>query len=446
MTKLIHSISGTRGIIGDNLTPQVAMEIAQAYGTFIGKGPVIVGGDTRTSHDMIKSAVISGLLAVGTDVIDIGRVPTPTVQQMIRHFNAQGGIVITASHNPIIWNGLKLMNNTGSFFEAPEFEKFDTVLKNKDFLFKEWDGVGQLTIIDNAIELHVDKILTEIDITDIKAANLSILVDPNNGAGAAANATLLDRLGIDYDMINAEPNGKFFHDPEPLKKNLAETIDVIKNGNYDIGFVQDADADRLVILDETGHFIGEDYSLAFCMDYILSTITDTEKRAVVNLSTSNVITWLCEQHNAKLTHTKIGEANVTAEIKAQAAHVGGEGNGGIIYPKIGWGRDSLVGIVIALKHLAQKKKKVSEIVANYPKFVMLREKQNLANRDDLLPFLEKVKTTFPDAEINTIDGVKASYKDAWIHVRPSNTEPIARIFIEAPSEEKAQEYFAKLTC
>ena len=181
------------------------------------------------------------------------------------------------------------------------------------------------------------------------------------------------------------------------------------------------------------------------MDYILSTITDTEKRAVVNLSTSNVITWLCEQHNAKLTHTQIGEANVTAEIKAQAAHVGGEGNGGIIYPKIGWGRDSLVGIVIALKHLAQKKKKVSEIVANYPKFVMLREKQNLENRDDVLPFLEKVKATFPDADINTLDGVKASYKDAWIHVRASNTELIARIFIEAPTEEKAREYFVKLT-
>ena len=442
MNSLIHSISGTRGIIGDNLHPNIALNIGIAFGTTLGKGPVIIGGDTRTSHTMLKNAVIAGLTAVGTDVIDIGKVPTPTVQQAIKRHHAKGGIVVTASHNPVIWNGIKLMNETGSFLTESQFEAFNSILNSNHAQLKPWDQIGQVTVVEDAIEYHIDLILSKIDAQSIREANLKVLVDPNNGAGAMANQLLLDKLNVQYTILNAAPTGHFAHDPEPLKQNLSEIISTLSTGNFDIGFVQDADADRLVILDETGRFIGEDYSLAFCIDYILSEINDSDKKVVVNLSTSGVIDWIAQKHGAKVTQTKIGEANVTEGIKQLGAQVGGEGNGGIIYPAIGWGRDSLVGIVIALKHLAEKKQKVSQIVANYPQFIMLREKQALQKRDDVAPFLQKVKSAFPNASFNTLDGVKATLSDGWVHVRPSNTEPIVRIFIEAPTYERAKEYLS----
>jgi phosphomannomutase len=444
MNSLIHSISGTRGIIGGNLHPSVALNIGIAFGTLIGKGPVIVGGDTRTSHAMLKSAIISGLTAVGTDVIDIGKVPTPTVQQMIKKYNAKGGIVVTASHNPVIWNGLKLMNDTGSFLTEPQFEEFNQVLNSTEAPLKAWDKIGNVTVVEDALEDHINLILAKIDPTSIQKAGLKVLIDPNNGAGCIADQILLDRLNVSHTILNRTPNGHFAHDPEPLKQNLSQIITELESGQFDIGFVQDADADRLVILDETGRFIGEDYSLAFCVDYILSEVKDTDKKVVVNLSTSGVIDWVAKKHGATLTQTKIGETNVTQGIKDLGAQVGGEGNGGIIYPAVGWGRDSLVGIVIALKHLAEKKQKVSQIVATYPQFVMLREKQSLEKRDDVAPFLLKVKTAFPTASFNTLDGVKATLSDGWVHVRPSNTEPIVRIFIEAPTKERAEDYLKQV--
>ena len=444
-TPLIESISGTRGIIGDNWDPRIATEIGLAFGTYIGQGPIIIGGDTRTSHDLLKSAVISGLLATGIDVIDIGRVLTPTVQQMIKKFNAKAGIVITASHNPVIWNGVKLMNGTGSFLTETEFKNYQTLRNSQSFSLKNWDTVGQLSHYPNAIEDHIDHILSVIDTTSIQNANLKALIDPNNGAACIANTLLLKKLNVACTQINDTPNGHFAHNPEPNKENLTQIMHDLKTGNYDIGFVQDADADRLVILDETGHFIGEDYSLAFCIDQILSDCKDTDKKVVVNLSTSNIVEWIAKKHAAITTYTKVGETHVTHEIKTQNAQVGGEGNGGVIYPKVGWGRDSLVGIVIALKHLAEKKQTVSQIIKTYPSYVLLREKVTLANRDDVLPFLRKVKITFPQAQFNEEDGIKATLENAWIHVRPSNTEPIARIFIEAPTLEEAKQLHLKLT-
>jgi phosphomannomutase len=444
MSSMIDSISGTRGIVGDNWDPRIGVEIAMAFGMFLKTGPVIVGGDTRTSHDMLKSAVISGLLAVGVDVIDIGRVTTPTVQQMIRKFSATGGMVITASHNPIIWNGIKLMNASGSFLDESEFLVYQGIRSKGDFVLQDWQSVGKLTVYPDALSDHVDRVLSVIDTTSIRQANLKVLIDPNNGAGCVANPILFEKLGVKYEMINGEPTGIFSHNPEPLKTNLDGIISTLSRGGFDIGFVQDADADRLVILDETGHFIGEDYSLAFCVDQILSDCLDSEKRVVVNLSTSNVVEWVAKKHGAKVTYTRIGETHVTHEIKAQKAQVGGEGNGGVIYPAVGWGRDSLVGMVVALRHLAEKKKTVSQIVSEYPTFVMLREKVSLNSREDVVPFLTKVREVFSEAEFNEEDGVKAVLADGWVHVRPSNTEPIARIFIEAPSFERAQEYFSRL--
>lgn len=443
MKTLITSISGTRGIVGETLTPELALQTGIAFGQFISSGTVIIGGDTRTSHDTIKSACISGLLSVGIDVIDIGRVPTPTVQQMIRHFKADGGMVITASHNPIIWNGIKLMSKNGSFLSNDEYDAYISFSKKPSTQLAGWEHQGQLRIENNALRLHIDHILANIDTQAIKDANLNVIIDPNNGAACEANVMLMDALDVSYDMINGKGNGRFSHNPEPLKENVTEIRDILKNGHYDIGFVQDADADRLVILDENGRFIGEDYSLAYCIDYILSQTAEDDKRVVVNLSTSNIINDISKRHGASITQTKIGEANVTEALRAQNAHVGGEGNGGIIYPKIGWGRDSLVGIVIALCHRAKSKKPVSETIASYPSYVMLREKFPLEKRDDVIPFLENVKRTFSDADINEDDGVKVMFDNAWIHVRPSNTEPIVRIFVEAPDEDQAAELLKK---
>lgn len=441
---LIMSLSGTRGIVGENFHPSVALEIALAFGAWVGKGPVIVGTDSRTSRDMLKSAVVSGLTAVGVDVIDIGIVPTPTVQQMIRHYSASGGIVVTASHNPIIWNGLKLMNQTGSFLDETEYNAFNTLLTDKTYTLAGWDGIGSVTVDEKALDRHIDIIFSKIDPAPIQAAKLSVIVDPNNGAGCEADRLLLERLGVNYTIINGEANGHFSHSPEPVKGNLTQIQSAMAEGSYDIGFVQDADADRLVIFDETGHFIGEDYSLAFGMDHILAQTDGADKSVVVNLSTSKVIEALAEKHQAKLTYTKIGESHVTQGIKSQNATVGGEGNGGIIYPKVGWGRDSLTGIVIALQYLAMSKQSVSTIVSSYPQYVLIRDKFAVENKAQVTEFLDKMKAAFASEKLITEDGVKVDFGDRWIHARPSNTEPIVRLFTEAPTEAEARALIERL--
>lgn len=438
------SASGIRGIVGDNLHPQVALKVGMAFGTMSHKGTIIVGGDTRTSHDMLKAAVISGLLSVGAHVIDIGRVLTPTVQQLIRHYDAWGGIVITASHNPVIWNGIKLMNSSGSFLETEEYDRFTSLYSQEDFPLADWEEQGKLHLEPHALHIHIDKILSAFDVSAIQTAGLKVLIDPNHGAGALADHLLLQKLNVQFDILNAEPHGKFAHDPEPLKKNLSGIISALEKGGYDIGFVQDADADRLVILDEQGRFIGEDYSLGLCIDYILSQDKSTNRQVVVNLSTSQVIEEITKKHLASIHYTKIGETHVTQGIKNLQAVVGGEGNGGVIYPKVGWGRDSLVGIVIALKYLAESKKSVSQIVATYPKYVMLREKITLPDPGQLERLLHAIEGLFPKASVNRKDGVKLSFDQCWIHVRPSNTEPIVRIFIEAPSLDEAQVLWHKV--
>ena len=442
MSSLIMSISGMRAVVGETLDPALALKMGKAFGSFIGSGPVIVGGDTRVSYDMVQNAVVSGLVSVGTDVIDVGRVLTPTVQQMIKAFNAKGGIVISASHNPIQWNGIKLMNEEGSFLTPEEYAKFEPLINQEAFDLKSWDAIGTITQVDDAVQRHVDIILSKIDTQIISEAKLRVLVDPNNGAGALADPILLTALGVEFDILNHEPNGHFNHDPEPLEDNLTELKSVLQKGNYDIGFAQDADADRLVILDENGRFIGEDYSLGICVDYILQKESSPSDCIVVNLSTSLVIENIAKKYGLPTHYTKIGETNVTQGIRKHNAIAGGEGNGGVIYPKVGWGRDSLVGIVLALKHLAESKKSVSEIVATYPKFVMIKDKYTIATRDDVLPFLDKIKAHYADKTLDTQDGVKVYFENAWIHVRPSNTEPIVRIFVEAPTTEEAEQLIA----
>ncbi|RAP33189.1 phosphoglucosamine mutase [Candidatus Marinamargulisbacteria bacterium SCGC AG-439-L15] len=444
MSSLIMTPSGVRGLVGENFDPEIALRIAKAFGTYVEQGSVIVCGDTRESYDIYKSAVISGLLATGVDVIDIGQAPTPTCQQMIRHHCASGGIVITASHNPIEWNGIKLMGSAGSFLNDSDYQSFKTIYDSNEFPLSTWSDVGKYFSDTHAIEKHVDKILSAINTMPIQKADLKVLIDTNNGTGCLADPILLDKLGVSYDILNEDPTKPFAHNPEPNESNLSELIQEMKSGNYDIGFAQDADADRLVIVDENGRFIGEDYSLGFCVDHILSISDPSEAPVVVNLSTSSLIERIAQRHNTTTTYTKIGETHVTQALRETGSIVGGEGNGGVIYPKIGWGRDSLIGIVIALSHLAAKKQTVSRIIQEYPEYYMARDKFTVNNQKDVTSFLSKVDKHFPSEKKDTQDGIKVYLNNSWVHVRPSNTEPIIRVFAEAGSTEEAEKLVKKV--
>eukprot|EP01047_Picozoa_sp_COSAG01_P000031 COSAG01_NODE_1_length_100484_cov_170.446142_31_plen_453_part_00 len=438
-TKLIISVSGIRGIVGDSLTVAVAQEMGQAYGSALKAGDkLVVGGDTRISYNMLSQALIAGILATGVDVINIGQCPTPTVQHAIRRHQAQGGLVITASHNPIAWNGIKLMNDQGAFLIGAGYDKIIDNFHQKTFRQVDATHVGQEEQDKQAIDKHIDVIFEAVDPAEIKQSKLRVLIDVNHGTGAIADPILFDRLGIDYELMYPQADGKFSHTPEPVKENLTAICERLKAGNFDIGFAQDPDADRLITIAGDGTFIGEDYSLAYCLDYLLAQDKSPKKDIVVNLSTSKVIEYLGEKHQATVYYSKIGEPNVTAKLQDLNAQFGGEGNGGVIYPRVGWGRDSLLGMVVALKHLATSKKTVLETVQSYPSYNMYRDKMALDNRADIQPFLDKLEANYPQAQQNHEDGIKFDFGKSWLHVRASNTEPILRLFAEAETLDQAK--------
>ncbi|MEK9727231.1 MAG: phosphoglucosamine mutase [Candidatus Margulisiibacteriota bacterium] len=436
MSKLMISSSGLRGIVGEHLTTSIVEPFVRSYLKWLPAGSVVIGGDTRTSHDALTQLVSSVCQLCGRDVIIIGKVPTPTVQQMVRKYKAAGGFAITASHNPIVWNGIKIIDDTGSFLGADAFSEFDQLYRNGDMMdYATWDNQGQRTVDDKALHSHVDVIATTLPIQ--KIAPLKVLIDVNHGAGHRADLELFKALGIHVDFLFDGADGEFSHSPEPVTENLTDLCDQMAQGDYDIGFAQDPDADRLVIVDENGRFIGEDYSLAFSMDYYLSMINEPHPTIVVNLSTSKIIEFIAEKYNATLYQTRIGEPNVTAKMKAVSATIGGEGNGGIILPSVGWGRDSLTGIVLALLHLSESKKTVSQIIESYPQYIMVREKQPLESTELIAAKMARVEAFYDGQQINREDGVKISFDSSWVHIRPSNTEPIIRIFAEAPSKAEA---------
>ncbi len=430
------SSSGLRGIVGEHLNSNTIEPFIRSFLSWCPKGKIVIGGDTRTSHEALTSLIASICQLCGRDVVYIGKVPTPTVQQMVRHYLAAGGLAITASHNPVEWNGIKMIDSSGSFLSKPAFDEFNHMYQTKTMVnYGAWDEQGGWFKENGALEKHIELIDHVMPLKNIKP--FKILIDVNHGAAAIADKVLFQQINADVDYLYDSPDGKFSHSPEPLVGNLKALCEKMKSGNYDIGFAQDPDADRLVIIDENGRFIGEDYSLAFCMDYFLSTIDDDKKSIVVNLSTSKIIEFIAKKYNAKLHQTKIGEPNVTAKMKEIKAVIGGEGNGGIICPAIGWGRDSLTGIVLALMHLTVAKQTVSEIIATYPKYIMVRDKQPLESSSSIKTKLSMVEDHYISENINVEDGVKVSFDTSWVHIRPSNTEPIIRIFAEAPSEKEA---------
>lgn len=445
---LIKSISGIRGTIGgkptENLTPIDAVLFAAAYGGFIKeKNPdtaiqIVIGRDARLSGEMLNHLVIATLQGMGIHVIDCGLSTTPTVEMMVTHFNAHGGIILTASHNPKEWNALKLLNEKGEFLSAEDGERILKTIEKQDFKFAEVDNLGSYRVFEDAIALHINKIL-DLDIINTSAiqnAGFKVAIDAVNSTGGISIPLLLERLNVKYKKLYCEPTGHFPHNPEPLKENLTEISELVKKGDFDLGIVVDPDVDRLAIISENGEMFGEEYTLVAVADYVLGKIkSDT----VSNLSSSRALRDVTEKHGQNYYPAAVGEVNVVAKMKEKNAKIGGEGNGGIIFPELHAGRDAILGIALFLSHLAEKKMKASELRATYPSYFMSKNKIQLTPEINVDELLKKVEKYYANEDVNNIDGVKIDFEKEWVHLRKSNTEPIIRIYTESYSQERADE-------
>ncbi len=443
---LIKSISGIRGTIGgkvnDNLTPIDAVKFAAAYGSWMKsksnkqKYTVVIGRDARISGQMISQLVSSTLIGLGIDVIDLGLSTTPTVEVMVTHLNAHGGIILTASHNPKQWNALKLLNEKGEFVSADDGAEILKLAENEDFDFAEVDDLGKYELNDEGIGIHIQKIL-ELPLVNAEAITqkkFKVVIDAVNSTGGIAIPPLLDKLGVEYVKLYCEPNGHFPHNPEPLKEHLTDISKLVVEENADFGIVVDPDVDRLAIISEDGEMFGEEYTLVAVADYVLS---KTPSPTVSNLSSSRALRDVTNSHEQEYFASAVGEVNVVTKMKEVGAKIGGEGNGGIVYPELHYGRDSLVGIALFLSHLAEKDMKVSELRASYPAYFMGKMKIELTPEIDVDNLLDQIQEKYKNEEISTVDGVKIDFENEWVHLRKSNTEPIIRIYTEASTQEKA---------
>ncbi|MCP4634682.1 MAG: phosphoglucosamine mutase [candidate division Zixibacteria bacterium] len=439
---LMISVSGIRGIIGkkDGLTPETALKFAAAYATFCKKGKIVIGSDTRPSRSVVKPAIIAGLTGCGLDVIDLGICPTPTVELAVKELRASGGIIVTASHNPIEWNALKMLNSKGMFLSAEEGNKVLKIYESGKYNYQPHNNLGSISSKE-FVSKHIVRILNlpAVKTGLIKERKFKVALDCVNGAGSILSPILIKNLGCELFPINCEPTGEFTRGPEPIPDNLRQLSAAVKKYDCDIGFAHDPDADRLAIVNEKGKAIGEEYTLAFAVDYILSV-----KKGVVaiNLSTSRINDDIAKSYGVKLHRTKVGEINCSMKLKSCRGVIGGEGNGGVIYPELLYGRDGAVGIALILSYLAKRNLTVSQAVSNLPSYVMIKTKVN-ATREGIEKKLPKLRKGFPKASINLDDGIKFDYEDSWVHIRASNTEPIARIIAEAPTTEKAKQLITK---
>ena len=450
---LIKSISGIRGTIGgragDTLNPLDIVKFTSAYATFIrrsGKSDsnqIIVGRDARISGEMVKNVVCGTLMGIGYDVVNIGLATTPTTELAVRMSKAAGGIIITASHNPRHWNALKLLNAEGEFLTAADGAEVLAIAEKEDFEYVDVDRLGKY-IEDNSFDKrHIDSVLALnlVNVEAIRNARFHVVVDSINSVGGVILPKLLDELGVSYKFLNAEPTGDFAHNPEPLEKNLSGIMDELRNGKYDLGIVVDPDVDRLAFICEDGKMFGEEYTLVSVADYVLS---HTPGNTVSNLSSTRALRDVTEKHGGKYTAAAVGEVNVTTKMKEVGAVIGGEGNGGVIYPESHYGRDALVGIALFLSLLAQKGKKVSELRQEYPNYFIAKNRIDLTPSTDVDAILEKVKEMYSNEQVNDIDGVKIDFADKWVHLRKSNTEPIIRVYSEAATMEEADALGKKL--
>ena len=447
---LIKSISGIRGTIGgktgDTLNPLDIVKFTTAYATFIGGRKIVVGRDGRISGLMVRNVVVGTLMGMGYDVIDIGYATTPTTELAVKMAGADGGIIITASHNPRQWNALKLLNSEGEFLTAADGAEVLRIAEAEDFNYAEVDQLGQLTIDDTYNQRHIDAVLALklVDREAIKARKFRVCVDTINSVGGIILPELFKQLGVDYEILNGACTGDFAHNPEPLEKNLLGIMDKMKHGGFDLGIVVDPDVDRLAFICEDGVMFGEEYTLVSVADYVLS---HTVGNTVSNLSSTRALRDVTEKHGGVYTAAAVGEVNVTTKMKEVGAVIGGEGNGGVIYPESHYGRDALVGIALFLSSLAQKGCKASELRKTFPDYQIAKNRIDLTPETDVDAILVKVKELFAQdsrAKVNDIDGVKIDFPDKWVHLRKSNTEPIVRVYSEAQTMAEADELGKKL--
>lgn len=447
---LIKSISGIRGTIGghvsDGLNPVSTAQFTAAYAAFIRKHSgkarpqIVVGRDARISGIMVNRIVTGTLLGMGCDVIDIGLATTPTTEMAVTGKEADGGIILTASHNPKQWNALKLLNGRGEFLSDADGKEILRLADHEDFDFAEVDEMGTLLSEESYLDDHIQAVLAlpAVDVEAIRRANFRVAFDSVNSVGGIALPALFKALGVDHvTALNAEPTGHFAHNPEPLPEHLVDICSAIGTSQVDVGFVVDPDVDRLAIIDERGTFFGEEYTLVAVADYLLS--LNGGGNTVSNLSSTRALRDVTERHGGTYTAAAVGEVNVVTKMKETGALIGGEGNGGVIYPELHYGRDALVGIALFLSLLAKSGKKVSELRATYPDYYMSKQRVDLPQGVDTEALLSRLAREYQDkGTINLIDGVKIDLPTQWVHVRRSNTEPIIRIYTEAPSSEEAQ--------
>jgi len=434
------SISGVRGVIGDSLTPSLLTRFAQAFGTHTGTGTIVIGRDPRTSGEMVKHAVIAGVLSSGSRVVDIGVCPVPTVQLLVRQRHAHGGIAITASHNPAEWNALKFIGPSGLFLDAGQARELLDIYHQGEYTKVSGGEIRTVDEVEGATDQHIKAILDVLGPLPNTAKPLRVVLDSCNGAGSLVGPKLLEALGAEVIPINVTPDGSFPRAAEPVPENLGALRAAVREHNADIGFAQDMDADRLAIVSEQGEPIGEDYTLVLAAMYVLQ----REPGAVVaNLSTTSALDDVAKRFDCPIFHTKIGEVNVTDGMRHHNATIGGEGNGGVIYPRINFARDSLVGMALVLHLLADSGKSVSELVDTFPSYSIVKEKMECSSQriPSVLRMLRQEYANFP---IDSRDGVKVTMPEGWFLVRGSNTEPIIRVVAEAKSQKTASEIVSKV--
>ena len=451
---LIKSISGIRGTIGgrrgNNLTPADIVDFTSAFVSFIRKKEnkerlkVVVGRDARISGEIVSKITTSTLQSLGVDVIDLGLSTTPTVEMAVVKHSADAGMILTASHNPMEWNALKLLNRNGEFISSDEGKELLELVEKNDFEYAGVKKIGSYTRYDNAISDHIDEIL-KLDIVDvkaIKAADFSVALDTVNSTGGLALPQLLERLGVrKVKILNGEPTGVFAHNPEPLPEHLTGIASLMKKEHFDVGFVVDPDVDRLAMLTENGDMFGEEYTLVAVSDYVLQS---HKGNTVSNLSSTRALRDVSLKHGVEYNASAVGEVNVVQMMKDTDAVIGGEGNGGVIYPALHYGRDALVGIALFLSYMAKTKKSCSDIKRLYPQYFMSKNKIEIKQDMDVKAILDYVAKKYEHYQVSRIDGVKVDFEDSWVHLRPSNTEPIIRIYSEAASEPIAQHIANKI--
>jgi phosphomannomutase len=429
------SISGVRGVVGESLTPKLLTRFAQAFGTHTGSGTIVIGRDPRTSGEMVKHAVVAGVLSTGNRVVDIGVCPVPTVQLQVRHRRAQGGIAITASHNPPEWNALKFIGANGLFLDAGQARELLDIYHQGEYTKVGGAEIRTVEEIEGAVDLHIKAILDALGPLPRTGKKLRVVLDSCNGAGSIVGPKLIEALGAEVIPINVTPDGSFPRPAEPVPENLGALCAAVKEHRADVGFAQDMDADRLAIVSDQGEAIGEDYTLVLAMLYVLG----RERGPVVaNLSTTTAVADIARRFDCPVFLTKIGEVNVTDAMRQHNAVIGGEGNGGVIYPRINFARDSLVGMALVLHLLAQSRKSITELLDSVPRYHIVKEKMNCPS-DKIPAVLRMVRQEFAKFPLDTRDGVKVIQPEGWLLVRGSNTEPIIRIVAEAQSEDVARE-------